>query len=633
MATMVDGDVSITATGDIRWTGATSTYNTVLEFHRWLMDKADDAIAAVGDLMDITFKEPSDRSTDNIITLLSPYNIDDTMAEQLFDGSVTQDNGDTVYSGLEVKGVVVSDTELVIIQDGTILTSWWDDATVMINDDPTNLIILRTLIKSREFGVDIDGKKILLTSREWGDTYSEFPVTLGLGNSTGAISTEDDLNNNTLETTVNAWLISNGLEGYQTIDLNNGNGAQPYYSQWDKHVQSINGLYEFSKDIQRRGNVETIHGVNGALFRGISHQWDYDGEVTGFTTNDILAWGATFTFETGVNVFTVGDPVTVSPSGATGQVAYYSGAGATGTMVIQLDPGSAQITNADAITEVGTGADATCDVLAIDTLGDQTTGGTGILLADDSADTVWIQLLTGNPPADNNIIRGQGLAATVLHSVAGSFTARTIRPVFLGQSTGLAIIGSFGFGVEAADLLTADAMTDLLNAPQSPPNNQEWTASGLATGEDYVMVALNDGVDEIDYDQFTIDGALSGATTTVIVNEVVPTWIPQTGGSIRVKDDNDIYIKMPITSYVAATKTFTVTSTSITAANGNLAFAAAIDILASGASEAFTGIYTGDISLVVKSRDGGGTPEKPFRVPSTFNSGGGGTIVQHVSDA
>jgi len=632
MATFVDGDASIAANGDIRWTGATSTYNTVLEFHRWLMNKADDATAGNDDLMDITFPEPSDRSTDNIITLLDPYNIDDAMAEQLFDGSITQDNGDTMYSGLEVKGVVESDTELVIIQDNTVLTSWWDDGTVMINDDAGNLIILRTLIKSREFGVDIDGKRILLTSREFGDTYQEFPVTLGLGNSTGAISTEVDLNNGTGQTTVNGWSITN-VEGYQTIDLNNGNGAQPYYSQWNRDVQSINELYEFAKDIQRRSTAETIHTMSGALFRGITHQWDYDGEVTGFTEDDILGWGATFTFENGTNTFVLGDPVTIAPSGATGQVVYYSGAGATGTMVIQLDPGSELITNADTASEVGAGADATCEVLAIDSLGSQTAGGTGILLADDTTNTIWIQLLTGLPPADNNIIRGQSLAATVLHSVAGSPTSRSVRPVFLGQSTGLAIIGAFGIGVESADLLTADALTDLLGAPQSPPNNQVWTASGLETGEDYVMVALNDGADEIEYSQFTTDGALTGSVTTVVVNEAVPTWIPQTGGSIRVKDDNDIYIKLPITNYVAATKTFTVTSTAIEAASGNLAFAAAIDILASGISENFSGIYTGDISLVVKSRDGGATPEKPFRVPSTFNSGGGGTIVQHVSDA
>jgi hypothetical protein len=90
--------------GDIRWTGGATPNYTVLELHRFLQDLADDAQAAGNDLVDITSDTPSVRSTDNIITLNSPYNIDDTMAEHLYAGSITQDNGDTVYSGLRPPG-------------------------------------------------------------------------------------------------------------------------------------------------------------------------------------------------------------------------------------------------------------------------------------------------------------------------------------------------------------------------------------------------------------------------------------------------------------------------------------------------------------------------------------------------
>jgi len=99
MAAVVDSDYSISANGDIRYTG-TTTNNTVIEFHRWLQAKADDAVAAPNDLLDITNDTPSERSTDNIITLNAPYNIDDTLAEHLYDGSIIQDGGDTIYDGI-----------------------------------------------------------------------------------------------------------------------------------------------------------------------------------------------------------------------------------------------------------------------------------------------------------------------------------------------------------------------------------------------------------------------------------------------------------------------------------------------------------------------------------------------------
>ena len=122
-------DISVAANGDIRYEGdahggAAPGYYTVLALHRFLMDLADNASEAGDDLMSIVRPEPSDRSTDNIITLIAPYNIDDTLAEHLYDGSITQDDGDTVYSGLIVVGAVESGTEPMIIQNNTLVTSY-----------------------------------------------------------------------------------------------------------------------------------------------------------------------------------------------------------------------------------------------------------------------------------------------------------------------------------------------------------------------------------------------------------------------------------------------------------------------------------------------------------------------------
>lgn len=51
--------------------GASPSYATVIEFHRWLQSLADDPYAdpASSDELDITNTDPSRRSTDNIITL------------------------------------------------------------------------------------------------------------------------------------------------------------------------------------------------------------------------------------------------------------------------------------------------------------------------------------------------------------------------------------------------------------------------------------------------------------------------------------------------------------------------------------------------------------------------------------
>ena len=84
----------------------------------------------------------SQRTTDNDFTLVPPYNIDDTMAQQLFDGSISQLAGQELYTALEVIGSVnLGSTELIIAQDEAAITSWWGTG---INTG-TN-ILLRTLI-------------------------------------------------------------------------------------------------------------------------------------------------------------------------------------------------------------------------------------------------------------------------------------------------------------------------------------------------------------------------------------------------------------------------------------------------------------------------------------------------------
>jgi hypothetical protein len=90
--------------GNIRYIGddhggASPSYATVIEAHRAWQALADDLTSSGNDELDITDTNPSARSTDNIITLLGNYNIDDNAAEHLYNGSITQGGGDVIYAG------------------------------------------------------------------------------------------------------------------------------------------------------------------------------------------------------------------------------------------------------------------------------------------------------------------------------------------------------------------------------------------------------------------------------------------------------------------------------------------------------------------------------------------------------
>lgn len=279
----IEDDISVDINGNFRWTGAAAQTYTVLAFHRYIGALMDDAQASGDDLLDITSETASDRSTDQIITLNAPYNIDDTLAEHLFDGSITQDGGDTVYSGLSVVGAVEAGTEIMILQDNKILPAYWGTG---INVDAPNLIIMKLMVKSREDGADIDGKRITLLARELGDQFREFPVTLGLANSVGAISNQSDLNNGTLESTIEGWTSIVNTEGFQELDIDGlGASGQEFYSQWDKGTQSLNDVYERTKWISQRAHtcdsgtdVGNDFVVDNATITGQSQEFTANGQ-------------------------------------------------------------------------------------------------------------------------------------------------------------------------------------------------------------------------------------------------------------------------------------------------------------------------------------------------------------------
>lgn len=527
--------------------GASPSYATVIEFHRWLQGLADDAVATGDDELDITNVDPSRRSTDNIITLINGYTIGDTEAEHLYDGSIIYSGGDEIYDGIVNFGN--SDVQIQIIQDGAVLADdWWNYNSAGLNADATAGISHRFMIKTRTGGADIDGRRLIGTCRRFGYTYSEFTINgTARGNNVLALTDSDDLNNETVEATVAGWTTITNTEGYSSLDVNNDGTNEHYYSEWNRDTYTINQFYERMKWLTRDGSSSTIYGLNGELFRGITHQVEISSPSGTFQEPEALSWG----------------------SGST----------------------------------AGTG-----QLLAIDS----TTAGT----------KMWIQLLTGVVP-NSNTITGDTSGAT---ATAGTVTERTISKPFCGVSTGSAIIGAYGFGIEVNDLTSNDKVTDLDNNVITPPNYVTNTVAGLVSGEDRVLVAPWDGSSTdtngdpaITKDQFSLATALTADNiTSVVVSEAIPSDTPSSG-YIRVTDDDGFERRLHYSSVDSGTKTFTIDTTdgnedfaSTNASSGNDVYLAYIDELASGTTATFTSVQSGSRDLVVIVRDGGATPIKQF---------------------
>lgn len=567
----VAGDWTITrSTGAIRYIGAdhagAASYVTAIDFHRELQAFADDASSSGDDELAIYDEDPSARSTDNIIRLKGLYNIDDNAAEHIYDGSIIQGTGGTevIYDGIVNYGN--ADVQIQIHQNGAVLADdWWNLAGAGLNPDAAQGISHRFMVKVRDSGADIDGRRLLGTARRFNYTYQEFPINgTSRGNNVFALADAADLNNETAEGTVSGWTgIVVTTNGYVGIDVNNDTTDEFYYVEWNANTptRSINDFYERHKWLTREGSASTIHGLNGELFRGITHELTVDTPTGTFNAQEPVSW----------------------------------------------------------------------------------TGGTGQMLAINSptaATKMWIQLLTGVVPTDGQVITGGTSSATVALNV--TVTPRTINKPAVGASTGSAIIGGYGLGLNTDDLTAADKLFDLTNTQILPPNNVTFSVGpGLVASEDRVLVAPwdgstvdNEGFPAIEVDQFTLNTTLSGATeTAVVLTTTIPNDTPSTG-TIRIQLDTGNYRLQSYTSWSGST--FTIPSTSYTGVNvatqPRNVYISYIDKLAGAATESFTGVYVSDRNLVVIVRDGGGTPIKQFISAATLTSTGGSATPIRTSD-
>ena len=259
--------------------GAAPTYATGIEFHRQIQDWADDPVDGGDDEIAIIDETPTDRAgADTNIVMLNGYTVTATGLEHLYDCSITQTAGADIYDGIQCFG---NSTSIQLIQDGARLTNdfWNEPKMIAAVSDAASSTSHRFLVQTRSAGTDIDGRRILGTQRVLGTTYTEFFIGGGTnrGNNTLALTANPDGNNQTIAGTIAGWTsIVNDNEGYTDIDADGSGNPQYFYSNWELGTQSINDLYERGKWIQREGSTETIYGLNGDLFRGITHEITVD---------------------------------------------------------------------------------------------------------------------------------------------------------------------------------------------------------------------------------------------------------------------------------------------------------------------------------------------------------------------
>ena len=599
-----------------------------LHIHRLLADLNDDEDISGDDDLSRIDPTPSGKDTNKIINLLSNIVIDDVIAQHMYNGSISQVSGATLYSGLNLQVTSPNpDTQPLLIFNDVIATDYWKNAFMPHSIDG-NIRIMR---KTRDDGVDIDGKRVKGKLLEFGDNYFEGSTTLDTSTTALALFSSTDGNNATAVATVagapyNTIVLT---EGFQTIDYNNGNGPTDYYLSIGFGSADSPQTYERTKYIPRRGTAETLFGRDAQLFTGVNKNFPYDTESANLTATEILVWGTEITY-TGQTVnFSIGEVVTFS-GGGRGRLLYDDDAGATGTIIVDLE-GTIIPLAAETITGITSAGDGTIGVVT-----SNTNSGTAHLLGLDDDGVIgnlYLQGLTGLDPADNQLLYGATSNSTV--AVNGVIANRTINNQFVGIYTGTNFQTNFGIGLDAANGIVGDKFPNLLGDEQEPPNNQLGVVGSVLPG-DTVMVYPWDGSSfDLNGDalptfaEMTLAVALvAGVTTTIDVGSGnIPDNTPAVG-QLRTERDTDN--NLDLISYAShdSDGVFTLVGTAPNAAAiGNTVMRAFIDLETVLTQEQYSSLFgpgNTQVAIIVKNGHNASLngPIKPFNSTAIYGPSG-----------
>ena len=544
-------------------------------------------------------------------------------------------------------GKVVSNTATTMTFDdlygGTGDT--WENSDVYdiakgINFDSGQGISHRFMIKTREDGVDINRRRLLGQNRRYNNTYGEFPINgTSSGNNVLALSDSADLNNTTLWPAIDALVDITNQEGLRDIDISGDTITEEYYSEWTRGANSINTFFEYLKHASADTTTETLQGENGELHRGpnISVAYDTETGAPSTATNDKHVYGTFLDHgAVGGGPFVVGEAVhedTAIPVWK-GRVLGVDVSGLS--LIIDLEEGTIG-------TESFTGQTSSTTATAVAPTGGDlqlSAGEMKVLAFDDqgAAGVFYSQVTKGINPVDNTIVY-DATDHTDFYTLSADATERAVSTPFVGVSTGSALIGAYGLGLEAGDTAAADTYFDLSNSPITPPNNVTMTASGFISG-DYVLVTEKHASNlDINFAQMTLNGTLSATNvTTVTVNDPLPSDTPTTAGSkgsIRIERDDGLYSLHRYSAFDIGADTFTIPSTDFSlneAATTNNVFVGYLDYVAAAGSDTFSYVFDVNRDHFMRVRDGGATPIKTAESEGEMTTTGGVVSVSRIDD-
>jgi len=160
-------DFSIASNGNLRHASGATIYS-LLELHAWLQALAYNSGPIGDDNVSILGSNPSElagkrnASRPAALTLLNGINIDDATSQRFQFGSVEQDRGNTLYTGINTIGSGLTGRSHYVVQNGSKYnggTKWWSAGPV------------RALFKVKTGGALIDSGIVSVFSREWGYNF------------------------------------------------------------------------------------------------------------------------------------------------------------------------------------------------------------------------------------------------------------------------------------------------------------------------------------------------------------------------------------------------------------------------------------------------------------------------------
>lgn len=447
--------------------------------------------------------------------VISTFLIDATAAEHLYDGSIIQNNGDEIYDGIVNFGN--ASVQIQIIQNGAVIANdYWNTS---VGGADTTSVGAATMTNTGA-GFTVNGYI----------GYTIYNTTTGaqgiISANTATVVTASMYDNNGTDhvwDSTDTYLIGAPLNSSSTAGISSRFMIRTRTGGVDIDGRRLIGIS------RRYGNTYGEFKINGSS-RGnnvlaLSDSTDLNNSTTGATiqTYDQFANDAVGFNSQDINLNTVNENYysrwdiggATTPASPTKNQLYEWAKWITRQSSDATLYGlSGELFRGITLDIVVDGSVTVVDFSAFEAVA--WTGGTGQMLAinDVNAPTrMWLQLLTGVAPTDNQVINSVATPATTA-TVNVTVTDREslITKPFIGASTGSAIIGGYGIGIDSGDLTASDILFDLGNAQITPPNNVTVSIGGLVSGEDYVTV--NQRGYRFRYDTEAVSTFVRGETLT-----------------------------------------------------------------------------------------------------------------------